>query len=741
MAIPVFLLVFFTLFTACEEPAALSSNATVSVVSIGEVRAQSLGDPNTDWMAVVPGDIYLSHSQLDNARVSVNAESGAKIYYAKGAEGAQPYFAEDPALSLEHDDLVWIEVFSANLDQYLIYAIKVHKRTPLLSGLTLNYQYPGQTYSVTHSYGLNLGTPGASADDPSLVPGEIWYGKTQENSTLTITAQAEMTDSVVTVSGSADFTSPSGVQAVNNSFFYIRSVSGQEEGETIYYKIKLVQKNDDLSLAGGKVSINGVDATAGRMGAHSLVGQEAWGAFNDGAVLDNGGYVSINTTAETAANPVTVTASLTTPTGVTVEYGHTSNDRDYLVDDDNWSSESNLGTLLSNEYVVLRLTSELGVRGWYKFRIRIGRTGIGLSSITINNASVGAVPDVNAQVTGTTAVEYTMSAAGPWSNVTVAATLDSSSGGAQIAYTVAPAANTNTPAASFAETGSFSNVAAAQYVVIRAVSENGGTTGYYKVRLVYGNTDASISGVQINSDSALSGSNLPGANVTADGTNVLRYQMSAAGPWNNVVVNATPTDSANATVHYVSAPAVDTVIGDEAWSSNGTLSSVSSGQYVFIRVTSESGIANYYKLRLVYGSGEAALTSLTVGGVSASSVGIPGIFDPAMYGAYNGFPGAVTLTPEQAGDGSSVMVAATPSTGATVRYNWGGGMDFGFGMSYYLSDAANWNTTGQGLFVGGLAAYFVPVNPGVDGALIFIEVTSEDGTAVNIYAISCSVSG
>jgi hypothetical protein len=67
-------------------------------------------------------------------------------------------------------------------------------------------------------------------------------------------------------------------------------------------------------------------------------------------------------------------------------------------------------------------------------------------------------------------------------------------------------------------------------------------------------------------------------------------------------------------------------------------------------------------------------------------------------------------------------------------------MDFGFGFSfYYLSDAANWNTTGEGLFGGGTAGGFIPVNPGVNGAFIVIEVTSEDGTAVNTYAVLCSV--
>jgi hypothetical protein len=695
-----------------------------------------MGTPDTDWMAVVPGDIYLSHSQLADARVSVSADSGAKIYYAKGAAGAQPYFAEDPALALEHDDIIWIEVFSANLDQYLIYAVKVHKRTPVLSGITLGYQYPNQTYSINHSFGLNLGSPGTSPDDPALVPGEIWYGKTQANAALTVTAQPEMTDSVVTIAGGPDFNNPAGVSAANGSFFYIRSASGQEQGETIYYKIKLVEKNDDLSLTGNKVVINGVDATAGTMGSHSLVGQEAWGVFNDGAVLNNAGYVNINTTLATANNPVTVTAALTNSTGVTVEYGHTSNDRDYLVDDDNWSSASSLGILPSNEYVVMRLTSELGVRGWYKFRVRIGRTGIGLSSITINGSAVNEVPEANAQVTGTTAVNHTMSAAGPWTNVSVNAVLDDNSGGAQVAYAAASAANTNIPAASFTAAGSLASVALGEYAVIRVVSENGGAAGYYKVRLVFGDADATLKTLSIDGSSITP---IPEANSVADGDSAARYQMSGAGPWTSVTVSAA-SNSDKATVRYASAPAVNTPIADAAWSESGTLSNIQSGQYVFIRVTSEAGTINYYKLRLTYGSDVASLSSVTIGGVSAT-IGFPGAFDPMFYGAYMGFPGTVTLTPEQAGDGSTVTVAATASENGTIRYNWGGGMDFGFGfgMSYYLSDDGNWNTTGQGLFGGGLAAYFVPVEPGVNGAFIVIEVTSQDGTTVNTYAVSCTV--
>jgi hypothetical protein len=272
-------------------------------------------------------------------------------------------------------------------------------------------------------------------------------------------------------------------------------------------------------------------------------------------------------------------------------------------------------------------------------------------------------------------------------------------------------------------------------VVIRVVSENGGNTGYYKVRLVFGDTDASLKTVSIGGASI---GTLPEANSVANGDIAVRYQMSGAGPWTSVVVAATATSN-KAVVTYAPAATINTPIADASWSDSGTLSDIPSGQYVFIRVTSESGIASYYKVRLVYGSGEASLSSVTVGGATAT-VGTPGGFDMSMGGFYTGVAGAVTLTAEQAGDGSTVTVAATASTGATVRYNWGGGMDFGFGFPfYYISGDANWNTTGQDLFKGGMAGGFISVPAGVNGAFIVIEVTSEDGTTVNTYAVSCAV--
>jgi hypothetical protein len=329
-----------------------------------------------------------------------------------------------------------------------------------------------------------------------------------------------------------------------------------------------------------------------------------------------------------------------------------------------------------------------------------------------------------------------MSAAGPWT-VSAVAALDGSSGGAQVAYAAASAVNANIPAAEFTAAGSFSNVAPGQYVVIRVVSENGENTGYYKVRLVFGDVTATLNAITIDGTPIVT---LPEPNSVADGDSAARVQMSGPGPWTSVSVGVTQ-DSDKSTVRYASAPAVNANIAEGAWSDSGTLSSsISSGQYVFIRVTSEAGTANYYKLRLVYGSGEANLSSVTVGGVNAT-VGSSGIFDPATGGSYTGFAGAVTLTSDQAGDGSSVTVAAVPSADATVRYNWGGAMSFMPGMAfYYLSDAANWNTTGQGLFGGGSAAGFISVDPGVNGAVVFIEVTSQDGTTVNTYAVSCTVS-
>jgi hypothetical protein len=190
------------------------------------------------------------------------------------------------------------------------------------------------------------------------------------------------------------------------------------------------------------------------------------------------------------------------------------------------------------------------------------------------------------------------------------------------------------------------------------------------------------------------------------------------------------------TVKYGRPSATDTA-GEPQWVDSATFTFAEDDKLYVKIIPSDTTEAPWY-----YGvhisrilSSDATLTGFTVGGVAAT-LSTPG--NLGGFGSFEGTAGTVTLTSAQAGDGSNVQVLAALPNGATVRYAWGGN----FYGSYYPS--GNWQTSGAGLFNGGTISLFngafnIPVTPGVNGAVIFIEVTSENGGIVNLYAISCQV--
>jgi hypothetical protein len=164
------------------------------------------------------------------------------------------------------------------------------------------------------------------------------------------------------------------------------------------------------------------------------------------------------------------------------------------------------------------------------------------------------------------------------------------------------------------------------------------------------------------------------------------------------------------------------------------------GAIIFIEVTSIEAQKTYaYRIDCsVEMPEDAKLTSVTVGGATATlaepmKLSAPGgDFTSSFTGAY----GSVNLTAAQAGDGSTVAVVATGLPGATIRYAWGVTANFA-GVATYFSE---WQEGGTGLFDGGdpNGLGFLTAEPGVDGAVILIEVTSSTGLKA-VYAINCTV--
>jgi hypothetical protein len=392
------LMVITVLFLAGCQQESLSSDATLQSVTIAGIAPQSMGTPHTDWLEVVHGDIYLSDAQLKDVQVETSIPDGADVWLARGPLGAPPSFDKETSYPiLEHDDVVWVEIFSANLDTYLIYGFKIHKKTPLLAEVNLLKSLSiaaGMMGTQTRQYNrsaVSFGTPAASLAGVTS-PGELYVGtselagttslQTASGQTLTLKAVPEMLDTDIRMtiaSGSAapNFTTPDLeiLGKSNGDFLYIETTSGQGEKEVLYYKIRLVAKNDSFDL--GTVTINGQTVTPGLMGWDSFAGSEYYSFM-----LGDAGYLlgakmatspangSVAAIAEANAN---ITIALTPPptSGIrTTEYAHIDVDSRYAAEGRlNYGTSGSLGNLPNGEWIAVKVTNEVGDTGWYRFQI------------------------------------------------------------------------------------------------------------------------------------------------------------------------------------------------------------------------------------------------------------------------------------------------------------------------------------------------------------------------------------
>jgi hypothetical protein len=292
-----------------------------------------------------------------------------------------------------------------------------------------------------------------------------------------------------------------------------------------------------------------------------------------------------------------------------------------------------------------------------------------------------------------------------------------------VRYAITTAAAT---APVFGSTDTFNFISGSTWLYIEVTAQNS-TVTYYCFEVTTLDGTATVSAISFDGTVLTS---LPTSDTAWNSAAAPWYTLTSASQLSSLTVAATPTVT-GATVNYGK---TTTANGEVTWSTSGTITGLASGDYIGIRVVAANGTTTqYYKIRVSYGSSDATLTSITVGNVSAT-LGTPGNFT-GTFGGFTGTVGTVTLTSAQAGDGTSVVVMATPAAGAIVRYDWGGNA-FGSNIA-----SGAWKETGDGLFAGGsLFSGFVTVVPGVNNALVFVEVTSENRMTVNVYAVSCRVS-
>jgi hypothetical protein len=223
--------------------------------------------------------------------------------------------------------------------------------------------------------------------------------------------------------------------------------------------------------------------------------------------------------------------------------------------------------------------------------VAVGSSEAVITGITINGASIGTLPAPNTAVTGTTAAAYTSPAF--LNPVTVA--VQGASAGAVINYAAAAAANTNTAAADFTATASYSGFTSGQYLVIRVVSQDTVTTNYYKVQVIHGSSDISLEAIKVNDDYVIP---VPTVNSAVTGANAGTLTLDSGAYSSPIRVRVYADSAAQVSVAYAAAAAADTNTTSFT-NTTGVFETFTAGQYVVIRVISQNGQhTGFYKVQL-----------------------------------------------------------------------------------------------------------------------------------------------
>jgi len=333
---------FILMLAGCESPTVLklNSEALLKSVKVAGVDA-TLGTPDTDWeQTILPnkiGHVYLPRTSLNAAAVTVQASTGAIVYYAQAKESVEPYFISDKTFDFDADDYLFIEVFSENHDAFNVYAIQVHCRNPglndiIFDGRSLFGGVEASGRPIT-KYG-DPGKPGTAWDNVEQ-DGEALFPEGQTGN-VRMSLRPEVPYLKVWVAVASGTTEPDfstggfngtavgwdltnggavngdpiidgaykpaaggdsesggiSVTLAANNFVYIK-VEGSDDSELSFYKLKMVSKSNNRDITNprfeiydGNTLVGTYPVSSGRMGTASWSGSEAYGAYSNGAEVE-----------------------------------------------------------------------------------------------------------------------------------------------------------------------------------------------------------------------------------------------------------------------------------------------------------------------------------------------------------------------------------------------------------------------------------------------------------------------
>jgi len=352
-----------------------ASDATLKSITVNGNALASLGTPAASANAVVAAPIYLSTAELaDPQIVATPTAANAKVSYGLSADtSTEPEnFVSAVPTPLTDGQVLWVKVVSSNNSKTLYYKF-VLTTGAVLSELRLTR---GSGVAVRTA---NLGTPAASWDAVTAT-GELLLGTNEllgknpkgDNLTLILSRVPTVGTTVAYAIAKGDDAPGTYTASVpwatvaDGDWLYVRSTQsgGGSDAPMLYYKIKLSEKDDSLTLA--SLRINNQDLL-------SEIEQSTLGWPSFAAATPT--VVSLDPK-PTDTSAVALTATTTSPTTIGFAIVEAAGEPE------TFSAVPSAANIPNGTVIAFKLTNALGEDGYYLVHVAYGK----LVSFNLNGA-------------------------------------------------------------------------------------------------------------------------------------------------------------------------------------------------------------------------------------------------------------------------------------------------------------------------------------------------------------------
>ncbi|MDR1277386.1 MAG: hypothetical protein LBK02_01400 [Treponema sp.] len=644
------------------EETVFSDDASLVSIALNDVEGtippavlqEDWNDPSFDISSMPYGHFtYDNAANLEEVTISATTtHQGAKIQYGQGTNSEAPVIWNKTGrfYSLSKENTLYITVMSESGKIRNFYKVRLALQSEGTIADLTRFEVNGSAARIANP----------NADIAQVVPGTLWVDSV-------LSAPAQITAIPANENATVTTALVKRGNGYENAMFYEASSYEMDEGDVLWVKCVSFDETVTQYYAATIRIYNHITLTISGKTVE-VIGQ---GGADSGTV--NFGDVAL-TSAEAAIDAV-IKASPIASTGAAVTGYQISSGAPSAtawVDPDSNGAYVRTAAIPNANYLAVRVEDKFQQIYYYRVYIRVQNSSAALGVISVGgvNASLGtpqSAPWAGTENTGTVIVPPGQASPNQTNIVVTGTGSGTTVNGATGSWAKAANATAIPADADFNTNPIAGGLAKDQYLFVKAVSQDGSATQYYKILVSdVKNNDVSLTSVTIGSVAVSNiGTGGTAVNVAATFRGAIAINPALAAQ-TGLAVKAMPTAGSNATItgYAIVAstqnnPTFSTPGSDGAFT---TTAAITNGQHLFVRVEAETGTLYYYRIVITVLSSNADITAITVGGLAAT-LGTP---QNALWAGTDNT--GTVIIPTREASPTATSVAVTGSTGVVASW-------------------------------------------------------------------------